>query len=244
MAEVIANSPTPGVSAQLTTLGAAITTTGQTSITASAAVTGNLLNGNFRILIGDGVQNSGAYETALVTAGQSGTAWTITRAVESSTAYTWNNGTPIYHVWTAAAMANAVGTAMISQWWYSVAGSQNQTAHTASTTAGTLTAYPIIVRAPLLADALGYRNGSTQAGATLLAGLYADSGNGYPGALIAGTSVSFALSSTTGNIVSTFTTPGDGHPARCVGRLLGDRGDRDPEHHSGGHQFHRRYAGV
>jgi hypothetical protein len=106
--EVIANSGLAGQTNAVTTLGAAITSTGATSITTAGGAAGNLLNGNFRALIGDGTQNSGDFETVLVTAGQSGTTWTVVRGVEGSTAYTWANSTPIYHVWTQTGVQQAV----------------------------------------------------------------------------------------------------------------------------------------
>jgi hypothetical protein len=116
MAEVIANSPQPGAALALTSLAAAITTTSQTSITVNTAAPTVLQSGSFRGLLYDGIQNSSLGELVLVTSGQSGTGWTITRGAslaspDTCSSYTWNNGTPIYHVWTAAALNLIFGTA-------------------------------------------------------------------------------------------------------------------------------------
>jgi hypothetical protein len=97
--EVIANSPTPGVAAAVTTLASSISSTTATSITTNAAAAGDLLGGSFRILIDS--------EIMLVTAGQSGTTWTVVRGVEGSTAATHSSSASIYHVFTAAGLRAA-----------------------------------------------------------------------------------------------------------------------------------------
>jgi hypothetical protein len=104
-AELIANTPTPGTAAVLTTLAAAITTTGATTITSNAAALAALQGGQFRILIDT--------EYMLVTAGQSGTSWTVTRGVEGSTAATHLINASIYHIWTAVGLLGAVAGVII-----------------------------------------------------------------------------------------------------------------------------------
>jgi hypothetical protein len=77
-----------------TTLGAAITSTGATSITVSSS-SGYPASGNFRIAIDS--------ELLLVTA-VSGTTWTVTRGVEGTTAATHTNGTAVNAVATAGSL--------------------------------------------------------------------------------------------------------------------------------------------
>jgi hypothetical protein len=69
-----------------TTLSAAITTTGQTSITVASAA-GFPGSGNYNIQI--------EAEVLTVTAGQGSTTWTVTRGVNGSTAATHSTSTPI-----------------------------------------------------------------------------------------------------------------------------------------------------
>lgn len=69
-----------------TTLSAAITTTGQTSITVTSA-TGFPGSGNYSIQIDN--------EVLLVTAGQGTTTWTVSRGTNGSTAATHSNGAVI-----------------------------------------------------------------------------------------------------------------------------------------------------
>lgn len=101
--EVFANPATPGVASALTTLGAAITSTTATTFTASAAAPAALQipNAQFRILIDS--------EIMLVTAGSSGTTWTVTRGVEGSTKATHSNGASVYHVLTSGALVSLIG---------------------------------------------------------------------------------------------------------------------------------------
>ena len=78
-----------------TTLSAAITSTGATSLTVTSS-TGYPSTGNFRIRIDS--------ELMLVT-GVSGTTWTVTRGIESTTAAVHSNGALVYHVLTSGALA-------------------------------------------------------------------------------------------------------------------------------------------
>lgn len=86
-----------------TTLSAAITTTGQTSITVTstapfpAAVTGV---SQFRVMIDSEI---------LIVTNVSGTTWTVSRGAESTTAATHINGTAVIHIVTAAAIRNLTG---------------------------------------------------------------------------------------------------------------------------------------
>ena len=95
--ELIANSPTPGSNVPITTLAAAITTTGATTITTAAAAPAALqAAGQFRIVVDS--------EIMLVTAGASGTTWTVTRGAETEgPAATHLNGAGVYHYLTAGA---------------------------------------------------------------------------------------------------------------------------------------------
>ena len=86
-----------------TTLAAPVTTTGQTSITvaSSAGFPAPAAGDQFRIRVGN--------EYMAVTA-VSGTTWTVTRAVEGSTATTHSTGAAVTHVLTAGALAAAFVT--------------------------------------------------------------------------------------------------------------------------------------
>jgi len=88
MAEQFANNAA-------TTLSAAVETTDGTSISVTSA-TGFPAEGNFRILVDD--------EIMLVTA-VDGTAWTVTRAAESTTGATHASGAAVTQVLTAGALA-------------------------------------------------------------------------------------------------------------------------------------------
>jgi len=104
--ELFANPSTPGTASSLTTLGAAVSdTTGTTITTSAAAPTALQASGQFRIVIDS--------EIMIVTAGASGTSWTVVRGAESSVAATHTNGTNIYHVLTAGAMAQALAEPML-----------------------------------------------------------------------------------------------------------------------------------
>jgi hypothetical protein len=100
--ELIANSPTPGSIVQISTQtgnGGSLSSTATTMNTSGAPTPAVLQgSGQFRILWGDGLG-----EIALVTAGQSGSAWTVTRGVEGTTAIAHADGTAIYHDLTAGA---------------------------------------------------------------------------------------------------------------------------------------------
>lgn len=97
--ELIANSPTPGSVAAITTLAAAITSTAATTLTTSAAAPAALqAPGQFRIVIDS--------EIMIVTGGASTTTWTVTRGAEGSTAATHANNANVYHFLTAGALAN------------------------------------------------------------------------------------------------------------------------------------------
>jgi hypothetical protein len=99
--ELFANSPVPGSLIPITTLGTAVTTTGTTTITTTGAAPASLqLPGQFRIVIDS--------EIMIVTAGASGTSWTVTRGAEGSTAATHANGTNAFHYLTAGALATAL----------------------------------------------------------------------------------------------------------------------------------------
>jgi|ERR1035437_3238014 hypothetical protein len=109
--ELIANSPTLGSASPITTLAAAITTTpAQGTVetcTTNAAAQTTLRGGQFRATL---VDASGVpREIILVTSGQNGTTWTITRGVEGSTTALHATGASIYHIWTAAGMEAALG---------------------------------------------------------------------------------------------------------------------------------------
>ena len=109
MVELIANSPTLGYASPITTLAAPITTapapgTVETCTTNAPALPA-LQGGQFRITLVDVA--SSAREIILVTSGQNGTTWTITRGVEGSTTVTHPAGAAIYHIWTAAGLATA-----------------------------------------------------------------------------------------------------------------------------------------
>ena len=77
-----------------TTLAAAITSTGATTISVSSS-TGYPSTGNFRILVDT--------ELMLVTS-VSGTTWTVTRGIESTTAATHLNGVAVNHILTQGAL--------------------------------------------------------------------------------------------------------------------------------------------
>jgi hypothetical protein len=95
--ELFANSPTPGQNVSLTTLNAAVTTTNATTITTLAAAPAVLQGaGQFRVIIDS--------EILIVTAGATGTSWTVVRGAEGSTAATHSNGTAVYHSLTADAL--------------------------------------------------------------------------------------------------------------------------------------------
>lgn len=96
--EKFANPPVPGTSLPINVLANPVTTTGITSITANGPTLAGLQgSGQFRILIDN--------ELMLVTAGSSGTTWTVTRGVEGSVAATHAAGAPIWHLLTAGALA-------------------------------------------------------------------------------------------------------------------------------------------
>jgi len=96
--ELIANSPAPGTRAAITTLAADISTTNGTTITTAGAAPTVLQTsgGQFRIVIDS--------EVMIVTAGASGTSWTVTRGAEGSTAATHSSGASVYHYLTAGAL--------------------------------------------------------------------------------------------------------------------------------------------
>jgi hypothetical protein len=102
-AELIANSPTPGSVVPITTLAAPIATTGATTITVAAPAPTALQGaGQFRIVIDS--------EIMLVTAGATGTSWTVTRAVEGPVAATHGSGASVFHYLTAGALTNLIAT--------------------------------------------------------------------------------------------------------------------------------------
>lgn len=69
---------------------------------------------------------------------------------------------------------------------------------------GTLYAYPFYIAAPTLIKTLGIYSGTGQTGGAVRAGIYADTGAGYPGALVSGTDGG-ALAATANTTVSTNT---------------------------------------
>jgi len=102
MTELLANSPTVGYPAAVTTLAIACGSS-DTTITTGGAAPATLLGGQFRAIIGT--------EILLVTAGQAGTSWTVQRGMEGSIAAAHLSGAPIYHVWTAGGLAGAFDAA-------------------------------------------------------------------------------------------------------------------------------------
>ena len=113
MVELIVNSPTLGYQSQLTTLAAPITTAPAPgtveTCTTNAAAGAPFQGGQFRITLVDAAGTP--REIILVTSGQNGTTWTITRGVEGSTTVTHPAGAAIYHIWTAAGLATAFAAA-------------------------------------------------------------------------------------------------------------------------------------
>lgn len=75
-----------------------------TSITVAAAAPAALQGGEFRAKLHDPADST-QDELVLVTSGQNGTGWTITRGVEGSTAHSHANGVQVIHVLTAASLA-------------------------------------------------------------------------------------------------------------------------------------------
>lgn len=98
MAELIANTPSPGTASAITQLNGAITSGATTFVTDQAAPAA-LQGGQFRILIDA--------EWMLVTGGQNGTTWTVTRGIEGSSAAAHLDNSLVYHVWTAAGITAA-----------------------------------------------------------------------------------------------------------------------------------------
>jgi hypothetical protein len=95
--ELLANSPTPGVSGAETALAAAVTDPAAVSITTAAPARPVLQAlGQFRLEVDS--------EVMLVTGGSSTTTWTVVRGVEGTTAATHASGASVYHVWTAGAL--------------------------------------------------------------------------------------------------------------------------------------------
>lgn len=112
MTELIANSPTPGSRVDLTTVGAPGINATATTLPTMAAVpsTGpaSVLRGpgQFRIVVWDGTHG----EIMLVTAGQTGTSWTVTRgsslpAPDTCPSYAFAAGAQIFHVPTAGSLS-------------------------------------------------------------------------------------------------------------------------------------------
>jgi hypothetical protein len=92
---------------QTWTVGVGGITNVATSLPVSAAATGNLATGQFRILIGT--------ELLLVTGGNATTTWTVTRGVEGTTAASHSAGDVITHVLTDAALKRIVeGRAVVA----------------------------------------------------------------------------------------------------------------------------------
>lgn len=102
--ELIANSPTPGTQAAITTLGSAGLTSSATSMPSGTGAPPTALQsstGQFRIVI----------DSEIIVASYSSGAWgTLTRGAEGSTAASHSGGASIYHDLTAAAL-----TALIDQ---------------------------------------------------------------------------------------------------------------------------------
>jgi hypothetical protein len=99
--QLIADSPTPGANAALTTLsgnGGSISSSAVTMLTAAAAAAILRYPGQFDVTIDS--------EVIRVTAGASGTTWTIQRGIDGSTAATHNDGAPIYPYMTQGALTN------------------------------------------------------------------------------------------------------------------------------------------
>lgn len=85
-------------------MAAAVTSTTATTITtAAAAPTALQGSGQFRIVVDS--------EIMIVTAGATGTSWTVTRGAEGSTAATHLSGVSVYHDLTAGALTNLLSTA-------------------------------------------------------------------------------------------------------------------------------------
>lgn len=95
MTEKIANVITSG-DGRIATLASAITSTVATSITTSGSAPTALQGGSFRIRIDN--------EICLVSSGQGGTTWTVSRGAEGSVAAVHASGSSVRHVLTAAAL--------------------------------------------------------------------------------------------------------------------------------------------
>lgn len=92
---------------QTWTVGVGGITNVATSLPVSAAATGNLATGQFRIIIGT--------EYLLVTGGNGTTTWTVTRGVEGTTAAAHSAGDAITHVLTDASLKRIVeGRAVVA----------------------------------------------------------------------------------------------------------------------------------
>lgn len=111
MSELLANSPTVGIDTPIATLAAPIATLIQTAITTSGPAESTLQGGQFRALVGTLNPNGTLTnaELVLVTAGQNGTAWTITRgpnlaSPDTNTAQLHQAGDSIWHVFSAGGL--------------------------------------------------------------------------------------------------------------------------------------------
>ncbi len=162
-----------------TTLSAAVADTTGTSISVANAAPTALQGGQFRIRVGD--------ELMLVTAtGAAGASpWTVTRGVEGSTATTHASGVPVTHVLTAES-AKAVGIIATkrSGRWYS-SQPQGIADSTASQPEGQLHACPLVFDEPDVLDRIEITVGTAaSAGGLFRLGLYLDTGDAFPGALL------------------------------------------------------------
>lgn len=186
--ELFANPPTPGQTTPwvLATLTAAITTTPAAGTVESWAVSASApaqlqgLVGQFRVVIDS--------EVMIVTATPTGASpWSFTRGAEGSTVATHASGTSISHVITEGGLKNIALQALFSGGLPGVA----YTARFDTSAGGTLAppyqvayAQPILLRAGTLSSILARHYSTTSAGEVLRMGIYADTGQGYPGALL------------------------------------------------------------
>lgn len=92
-----------------TSLSAAISTTGQTSITVASA-SGFPASGEYRIRIDN--------EILKVTAGHGTTTWTVVRGQEGTSAATHSNSSVVSHVLTAQGLRSAAEEAALIYWYY------------------------------------------------------------------------------------------------------------------------------
>jgi hypothetical protein len=107
---IFANYPLEAINGPLTALGAAVASTSTTTITTAGAAPVQLQKTPFLILIDE--------ELMLVTAGGSGTSWTVVRGVtrdgNATVGATHASGAEIYHIWSVEDMREALDWTMPS----------------------------------------------------------------------------------------------------------------------------------